>query len=270
MDPSLPLSVQPLPVATSEKRKPAKSKVKATKPLDSPFQIHTPESYKQQLVVREKRHQDQMIQDEANDLGETPKSLKRSLDWTDAESTQTPSKRKKPTNGSSKAGVSGAASGGKELKRVKPARRNVGGRPRIHPVKKAPSKALLFLRKNNPVSQELCADIWMKIFDFSPPAFLLQARQTNSLFRMLLEKQSQWKKARLHTYGFDHPDPPPGLTEMQYADLLTGVGCQAKGCNENKTRKVYWAFQRRWCNHCLEINTIKVCLRFPSRSWGHR
>lgn len=252
------------------KRKPAKPKPKATpRTLCFSFDVSTPKTYEQQLVLREQRHLDYITQDEANVPSETLNSLKRNFDIADNQSAEGSNKRAKTINGSAEAEVPGTTSGGKVLTVSKPARRNVGGRPRIHPLKERSSKILHFLRKNYPVSQEIPADIWNKIFDFSPPEFLLQARQTNSLLRMLLIKESSWKKARLYTYGSDHPDPPLGLTEFQYADLLTGVGCQTRGCQEVQTRKVYWAFQRRWCLKCLKTNTKKVCLLFAPGSWGY-
>lgn len=65
----------------------------------------------------------------------------------------------------------------------------------------------------------------------------------------------------MYNYGPDHPPPPPGLTEQQYADLLVGTGCQNRGCNDKKARKTYWAFQRRWCDSCLKKNVIMVRFR---------
>lgn len=276
MDPHLPRPVQPSPVALGKmtpKRgvaKPPKPKTKLRK-LDVSFDVSTPESIKQQLVLKEKRYQDHATQEEAIAPGETQNSLKRNLDHTEHHSsTEGSNKRVKPVDGDDTTAVPGTASASSALTVIKPARRNLGGRPRIHPPKdQLPSKSILFLRKNYPVTQEICADVWTKIFDFSPPDFLFQARQTNTLFRLLLSKESQWKEARQYTYGLDHPDPPPGLTEMQYADLLTGVGCQMKGCKERQARKVYWAFQRRWCAKCLKTNTTRVCVLIPSRSRGH-
>lgn len=151
------------------------------------------------------------------------------------------------------AGLANGDSSEQPEKRVK---KNVGGRPRIHPPK--PKSAVRFFKKRTRIEQTLYPDIWSRIFDFSTPEFLLQARQTSRMLRLLLEKESQWRTARYSTYGFEHPDPPPGLDEMQYADLLTGSGCQTKGCKEKSVRKVYWGFQRRWCPTCLRTNTIKV------------
>lgn len=139
-----------------------------------------------------------------------------------------------------------------------PAKKNKGGRPRIHPAK--PKSIVRFFKTKTRITASLCADIWSRILDFTTPEFLLQARQTSRLLRVLLQKQSQWKAARRETYGFHHPDPPPGLDEMQYADLLSGLGCQTKGCGEKSARRVYWGFQRRWCSACLRTNTIKVGL----------
>lgn len=272
MDVPLPLSLQLPPVASGgatlnskgkvPKRNIAKPKSKATPGNPNvEFEVCTPEIIRQQLELKKKRKEQY-----ENVLGETPHDFKRNLDLTDGLSGQDSSKRAKTINGASEAGVTHTASGENELpagpKFVKP---NKGGRPRKHPYPVL--KPAKFFRTNKPIALELPADIWTRIFDFCPPDFLLQIRQINSLLRMLLDKQSQWKKARLHTYGFDHPDPPPGLTEMQYADLLTGVGCQ--GCHKSFTRKVYWAFQRRWCLKCVDLDTAKVCLPFlPVKGLG--
>lgn len=268
MDAQPPLSGQPPLVAfggttldgssskgMAPKRMPGKSKPKAKHSIaELGFEVCTPESYKQQIARKEKRNQY---------FGSAPREYqnnhKRTLDLTDDHSGQGSSKRAKTINGPYEAGVPGTDSGENVLTPLStPARRNVGGRPRIHPVKEHSGKAVTFLRTNKPVSQKVFHDLWTGIFDFSSPEFLLRARQICSHFYQYLSSyQSQWKNARFYTYGFDHPDPPPGLTEMQYAELLTGVGCQTNGCNDKASRKVYWGFLRRWCSKCVETNTIR-------------
>lgn len=278
MDAQPPLSGQPPLVASggttldgsSSKGKapiriPVKSKPKAKPSMAKlDFEVCTPESYKQQIARKKIRNQY---------FGSVPSEYqdnhKRTLNLTDDHSGQGSSKRAKTINGPYEAGVPSTDFGENEqTPRSTPARRNVGGRPRIHPVKEHSGKAVTFLRKNNPVAQQLCVDIWARIFDFCPPEFLLRARQTNTFYRSILQKQSQWKNARLFTYGFDHPDPPTGLTEMQYAELLTGVGCQTNGCDDRGSRKVYWGFLRRWCSKCVETNTTRVCFALPVQELG--
>ena len=263
-----PQPLQHLPVASggikakATNRMPKTPKGKGKRTAKTPewsFDNCTPELYREQLARREKRSYDQFTQDEANVPCETNVS-NETPKLTD-DGGQDSNKKAKTISEPCEAGISDTASGGKIITEVTPRKRNVGGRPRKHPVKELSKKPLHFLRKNNPVKVELCPDIWNCIFDVSPPEFLLQACQTNIQLQDLLRRyQSIWKKSRTNTYGIEHPDPPPGLNEAQYADLLTGIGCQGKGCPEKSTRKVYWAFQRRWCSGCLETNTTKVYL----------
>ncbi|CAL8576970.1 hypothetical protein XPA_002830 [Xanthoria parietina] len=116
-----------------------------------------------------------------------------------------------------------------------------------------PKKAIKGFRTNRPVAPELTrGDIWCHILEMSPLSQLFRMRD---VFRhYLLRWPTIWKTARRNTYGQDHPDPPPGISERQYADLLVGFGCQGKGCQDTRTRKVYWAFQRRWCVACMKKN----------------
>lgn len=44
------------------------------------------------------------------------------------------------------------------------------------------------------------------------------------------------------------------LSHRRALELVSGTGCECCGCN--RTRKVYWPFQKRWCRKCLERNTI--------------
>lgn len=141
---------------------------------------------------------------------------------------------------------------------VKKHKVNKGGRPRTTTVPSSkPTKAPTKLRQDRPVMARIPIDVWQTILGFCKPAFLLKARQVSSSFKTALSFDSAWKTARLRMYGRDHPDPPTGISEMQYADLLTGVGCQSRDC-EGKPRRTYWAFQRRWCEPCLAQNVVSV------------
>lgn len=208
-----------------------KGKAESTEPLEIGFVVTTPAKFRVDLL-KAKDHQAQ-VRALLNPLN----PLKRTSDFADGDFSEQPEKRVK---------------------------KNVGGRPRIHPIK--PKSTVRFFKKRTRIHQTLYPDIWSRIFDFASPEFLLQARQTSRMLRLLLQKESQWRTARYSTYGFDHPDPPPGLDEMQYADLLTGSGCQTKRCKEKSVRKVYWGFQRRWCPTCLRTNTIKVFSPHPEIS----
>ena len=134
--------------------------------------------------------------------------------------------------------------------------KNKGGRPRsINPVKKIPTGPTI-LRTSNPVKTVINMDAWRCIFEFCPVDFLLNARKVCSGFREALSGPNIWQTARFNTLGPTHPACPPQLTEMQYADLLTGLGCQSRGCGNKKARKTYWAFERRWCESCLHQNVL--------------
>ena len=149
--------------------------------------------------------------------------------------------------------------------------KNKGGRPRTAHLKPAPlQKGSTILKKSKPVKTWIDMDAWQWIFEFCTPEFLLKARTVCSGFHRALQSSLIWQKARLNTYGYKPnenpalpdvpacPPCPPTLTEPQYADLLTGLGCQAKDCNNKKARKTYWAFQRRWCDTCLHQQVMEV------------
>ena len=123
---------------------------------------------------------------------------------------------------------------------------------------RAPRKAPTRLRKDRPVQTGLPMDIWRMILGFCSLEKLLKLRQICRTFHSALDSDTTWRQARLHQFGTDQPGPPTGLTEMQYADLLVGIGCQDSECDEKCTRRTYWAFRRRWCEKCCLKNLIKV------------
>ena len=126
------------------------------------------------------------------------------------------------------------------------------GRP-AKPIRKIslPRKTPTKLRKDRPVQAILPMDIWESILSFCTLDRLLKLRGVCSTFHAALAGDLVWKNARHKQFGPGHPEPPSGLTEMQYADLLVGVGCQARGCQAKDTRRTYWGFRRRWCEVCL-------------------
>jgi len=111
------------------------------------------------------------------------------------------------------------------------------------------------LRCNRPVLASLPQDVWINIFIHSKPEALFKARAFASGFKDAISLDSVWRGSLLGEFGPSLPDPPQGLSYMQYANLLTRHGCQ--GCNEvkhagrGKARRTYWAFQRRYCETCL-------------------
>ena len=138
--------------------------------------------------------------------------------------------------------------------------KNRGGRPRKEkPTPPRQPKGPLRLRISKPVKAFLPPELWKLVIEQSSPALLLRARTLNRNFYYGLtngSEQSSWTRARKLTYGEDHPNPPTGVNEIQYADLLEGQGCQ--GCKNPKTRKTYWCFLRRWCEECLDKRVVSV------------
>ena len=137
--------------------------------------------------------------------------------------------------------------------------RNKGGRPRTE--KQFPRQKQLRvrtkLRTNRPVNNGIPCEVWQQILEFCPPDFLLKAETIEYFDEILQENESSWKVSRLREFGYDMPEPPPHLSEQEYADLLSGSGCQ--GCHEKLTRRTYWGFLKRWCDACLASNVAPVC-----------
>ena len=140
--------------------------------------------------------------------------------------------------------------------------RNKGGRPRLErrkPRARKTPKGQTRLQKNHPIKATVNVDVWENILVFCPPEFLLKARNISRTFRSILNDDSLiWKRARVKYYGPDLPEPPLGLSEPQYMDLLTGSGCQTPGCTSSKTRKTYWAIQKRLCADCFQKSFLPV------------
>ena len=141
-----------------------------------------------------------------------------------------------------------------------------GRKPRAPKIPKGPTR----FQKNHPVKALVNIDVWENILLFCSPDLLLKARKVSSTFRSVLKDESLiWRRARINYFGPDMPDPPSGLSEPQYADLLTRIGCQTHGCESTKTRKTYWAFQKRLCIGCfqkafLPVSILGLIYRFLS------
>ena len=111
-------------------------------------------------------------------------------------------------------------------------------------------------RKGKTLSKVVDLDCWFTILTFSDPAQLLEMRsKIASCYRFLRDNPALWKHSRSYYYGNTLPDPPPELTEFQYAHLRHGHGCMS--CGARSTRKTYWPFLRRWCKVCLHSKVIK-------------
>ena len=120
------------------------------------------------------------------------------------------------------------------------------------------------LRKNRPVQTELDMDVWVTIFANSKPDLLFKLRLVCSGFRDALSPNSSvWKHSLNLEFslksasGLAVPDPPPGLSWINYTYLLTGRGCQA--CGTKSAKKTRWAFERRYCDSCLTKKIVWVC-----------
>ena len=137
---------------------------------------------------------------------------------------------------------------------------NKGGRPRGRkPRPPRKPKGPTRFQKNHPVKSTVNIDVWENILVYCPLEFLLKARSISTTFKSVLKDDSFiWKRARLNQFGPDMPDPPLGLSEPHFADLVTGTGCQTRGCTSKKTRKTYWALGKRTCVGCFQTSFIPV------------
>ncbi|KAL9014717.1 MAG: hypothetical protein Q9173_000640 [Seirophora scorigena] len=128
------------------------------------------------------------------------------------------------------------------------------------------------LRMSNPVQTPIWLDVWENILRFCPLSFVLKIQDVSPGIQCLLSGSALWKDIRQRTFGLspdglEHPNPPSGMHERDYADLLAGTGCETKGCNSS-VAKIWWAFQHRWCVDCLRRNTIRLrghVIAFPEQ-----
>jgi hypothetical protein len=94
-------------------------------------------------------------------------------------------------------------------------------------------------------------DLWMRILEFTPPSFLKKARILSKEFKGWVDDfNSIYVNQRKENYGQDMPDPPRGLTERQYNDLLGGKGCLEPGCTDKLASRTHWSWAQRWCWDC--------------------
>ena len=107
------------------------------------------------------------------------------------------------------------------------------GRPKVTATNaKGGARIATYFRSTKPVATEIPMDVWQNILAFCPLEFLIKARTISRSFLLALSYESTWREARMLNYGPQCPDPPAGLTEFQYADLLSGIGCQTKSCKK--------------------------------------
>jgi hypothetical protein len=91
----------------------------------------------------------------------------------------------------------------------------------------------------------------MRILEFTPPQFMKKARQLSKEFKGWVDNfNSIYVNQRKENYGQDMPDPPRGITERQYNDLLGGKGCMEPSCPDFKSTRAHWSWCQRWCWDC--------------------
>lgn len=136
--------------------------------------------------------------------------------------------------------------------------------PDGHPAKrkcirkeKKPLQTRLNIMRPVKNSHEVIQDAWRLILGQTSPDFLLEARTVCKDWNFLLQEETIWMRARIEKYGEDSPDPPTGISERKFADLLVGKGCQNSACPRRNTIKVFWAFRTRMCEDCFKERTIK-------------
>ncbi|KAF7956467.1 hypothetical protein EAE96_003808 [Botrytis aclada] len=98
---------------------------------------------------------------------------------------------------------------------------------------------------------EVPADVVIRILEFCPPIFLRKARTIcRNWNRWVKELKSIHINCRRENYGYNLPDEIPGLSAMQYVDLLGGKGCMEPGCKNKDASRTHWAWKKRWCLNC--------------------
>lgn len=145
-------------------------------------------------------------------------------------------------------------------------RRSVRKRSPVDPLSEEDSDQTLVSRKRrrttvstqtriNSIKAIVPPTIWLKIFSFSQPKFLARARRVSKAFRTLIDDETVWRCARVHSLP-EYPGPILGLKEWEMCNLYLGTGCMI--CRAPKIKKRYWPFRIRCCMDCLKKSTIKV------------
>ncbi|OBZ74964.1 hypothetical protein A0H81_05086 [Grifola frondosa] len=98
-------------------------------------------------------------------------------------------------------------------------------------------------------------DIIYEILGHLRPRDLINLTRTSKAFRQLLTTRKAvtvWKTARKN---MEAPDCPPGMSELQWANLLWGGGtCQE--CGINQTTRVNFEWLRRICTPCMKEHIV--------------
>lgn len=115
------------------------------------------------------------------------------------------------------------------------------------------------LSAKSPVQVPIPFEVWEHILSWTPLPFLRSVKDLSPTFRGILASNTPWRKSRRRTFSAEHPDPPPGMHEREYAELILGSGCQNESCRRTVAR-TWWAFRRRWCGECLSGKIVHVSL----------
>lgn len=108
-----------------------------------------------------------------------------------------------------------------------------------------------------PVKAHIPFEIWLEIFSVSEPKWLGRARRVSKTFKVLIDNNDMWKRAR-QCHHPNYPSPMFGLTEMQMWSLRWGRDCTTCGTRAGKI-SIHWQFHARLCLECSRKYLIHVC-----------
>lgn len=123
------------------------------------------------------------------------------------------------------------------------------------------------LSQIKPINIHIPLEIWLEIFSYCHPRFLVTYRQLSKSHKHLLDtNKSVLKRAR---ENISLPDPVFGLTEYEMWNLYWGTGCMicdAGYISKYKVRRPLWQYKIRCCALCFEEKSIAVNIPsfFPS------
>ncbi|KAJ7757013.1 hypothetical protein B0H16DRAFT_675958 [Mycena metata] len=104
-------------------------------------------------------------------------------------------------------------------------------------------------------------DVFFEILCHLEPEYLLNLSRMNQQFRTsLMSPQSRfvWKAARYNVHGTPAPDPPTGVTEPAWANLLYTPQSACFECGKAGTNFIDFAFRRRLCLACRKEHLLRM------------
>jgi hypothetical protein len=122
--------------------------------------------------------------------------------------------------------------------------------------------------KKEPAKYQLTQDIWMRILEFTPPAFLAKTRLVSKIFKTYVDNFSSiYKNCRKENFGYNMPDAPLGYSERQYNNLLCGSkGCLEPDCPDKLASRTHWSWGKRWCQSCWKSKIEREDKVFKNRT----